>query len=375
MDFNYSQEQQMLADSLRRYLDSAYGFAERRRIARTASGFSRQHWRALADMGILGLGIPAEWGGFDEGAATQLVVQRELGRALLLEPVIPSAVMCTAILAAFASDVRRQEWLPGLAQGDAILALAWQETRSRYNPGRTETSFRPQGQGYVLNGHKCLVWHGPAASDLLVLARQDEGFGILLVPGDAPGVALTPYPTMDGAQAADVHFNAVSLPDAALLVAPPDGLAALAHGLDHGVAALCASVVGAMERLIEITTDYMRTRHQFGKPLAALQVVQHRVADMLVQKELALSMAYLAAQALAEPDPARRCRMLSGAKIAVARAARLVGQQAVQLHGGIGITDELEVGDYFKYLALFEHLLGDSDHHLRRYGAALAAEP
>ncbi len=372
MDFTYSEEQRMLADSLRRFMETAYDFEERRKIARTQHSFDRAHWNALADMGILGLGIPTTHGGFGETAATQLVVQRELGRGLLLEPVIPSAVMATAILTGWASPEQQAILLPTLASGHTILALAWQEAQSRYNPQQTETRLTQDGDAYGLHGKKCLVWHGATADSLLVLARHGDGFVIVLVPRNAAGVQVTQYPTMDGSHAADIQFNQVKLPPSALLVDAPHGLAALAHGLDCGVAALCASAAGAMERLIEITTDYLRTRHQFGKPLGTLQVIQHRVADMLVQKELALSMAYVAAQALDETDPATRRRMLSGAKVSMARAGRLIGQHAVQLHGGMGMTDELAVGDYFKYLALCDPLLGDSDHHLQRYSDAMA---
>ncbi|MGH8784650.1 MAG: acyl-CoA dehydrogenase family protein, partial [Cupriavidus necator] len=374
--FSLSGEQRMLGESLRRYIDTEYGFDQRRKIARTGQSFDPAAWAQLADMGVLGLGIPAEHGGFDESAATQLVVQRELGRGLVLEPVIPSAVMATAILTRWTEPARQAELLPGLAAGQRVLSLAWQEADSRNNPARIQTSAAREGDDFVLRGHKCLVWHGGRADAWIVSARLGDGLALFLVPHDAAGVKLTAYATMDGLRAADIRFADLRLPAATLLVAPEQGLAALEHGLDHGIAALCANAAGAMEKLIEITIDHLRTRHQFGKPLAAFQVLQHRVAEMLVQKELALSMAYVAAQALDEPDPAARRRMLAGAKITAARAARFIGQQAVQLHGGMGMTDELPVGDYFKHLTLCDPLLGDSDYHLQRYSAVLAtSEP
>lgn len=370
MDFNYSEEQQMLADSLRRFIDTEYTFETRRANARQHASFNAAHWAQLAEMGVLGLGVATELGGFGESATSQLVVQRELGRGLVVEPVIPSAVMASTILSHAATAAMQAEWLPKLAAGESVATVAWQEPEARFDPARTQARLVATAEGYVLQGRKCLVWHGAAAHAWLVLARLDEGFALALVPRDAAGVEVVDYPTMDGLRAADLHFAEVRVPASALL--PGDGLAALQQGLDDGIAAVCASAAGAMERLVEMTIEYVRTRQQFGKPLGALQVVQHRVADMLVQQELALSMAYVAAQALGENDAAARCRKLSGAKVSIARAGRLVGQAAVQLHGGMGVTDELAVGDYFKYLTLFDPLLGDSDHHMRRYTAHLA---
>jgi alkylation response protein AidB-like acyl-CoA dehydrogenase len=369
MDFNYSEEQQMLADSLRRFVDNAYPFATRRRIARERSGFDRAIWEAMAEMGVTGLTVPAAFGGFGEGAASQLVVHRELGRGLVLEPVIPSAVMATVVLSAFGTPAQQAAWLPALASGQRIVAVAYLEPASRYRPEAAQARAVRSGDGYILDGIKSMVWHGEAADACLVTARLDGELALFLAPTEC--LTVTAYPTMDGTRGADLRFASVTLGADALVTR--EGMAALQHGLDHGIAAQAAAAAGAMERLIDITAEYLRTRRQFGIPLATLQALQHRMADMLVQKELALSMAYVAAQALDEPDPAARQRMLAGAKVMVARAGRFVGQQAVQLHGGMGMTDELEVGDYFKFLTMTDVLLGDSDFHLERYGAAMAA--
>jgi len=375
MDFNYSEEQQMLADSLRRFVDTEYPFARRRAIAREGGGFDRGMWSALAEMGVLGLTVPAESGGFGEGAASQLVVQRELGRGLVLEPVIPSAVIGTAVLAAYGSAAQKAEWLPALAGGERVLAVAYLEPDTRYRPEAAQASAVRDADGYRLSGSKSLVWHGEVADAYLVSARLAGALALFLVPRGAAGLSVTGYPAMDGLRGADLRLQDVAVP-ADALVGPADaGLAALEHGLGHGIAAQCAAAAGAMERLIEITGEYLRTRQQFGKPLATFQALQHRVAEMLIQKELALSMAYVAAQALDEADGDARRRMLAGAKVVVARAARLVGQQAVQLHGGMGMTDELEVGDYFKQLAMVDVLLGDTDFHMERYCAAMTGGP
>ncbi len=370
MDFTYSEEQQMLADSLRRYIDTEYTFEARRRSARAGESLDRHVWARLAEMGVLGLTIPPEFGGFGEGAASQLVVQRELGRGLVLEPVTPGAVMGAAAISAYGSPALKDTWLPAIASGERIVTLAYLEPTTRYRPEAARaTAERADNGGYVLNGDKCLAWHGASVDAFLVTARVagGEDVALFLVPRNAAGLSMQAYPTMDGQRAADLALRRVTVGASALIGQPSDGLAALGHALDHGVAALCAEAAGAMEKLIEITAEYLRTRQQFGKPLAAFQALQHRMADMLVQKELALSMAYVAAQALDEPYPARRRRMLCAAKVTVAKAARFVGQQAVQLHGGMGMTDELSVGDYFKRLTMIDPLLGDSDYHLQRY--------
>ncbi|ABF10674.1 acyl-CoA dehydrogenase family protein [Cupriavidus metallidurans] len=369
MDFTYSEEQRMLADSLRRFVESEYSFEKRRRNAREHGSFDRGIWSSLAEMGVLGLAVPADHGGFGHGPASQVVVQRELGRALVQEPVIPSGVIATAILAHHAPAALQAEWLPAIASGDKIFTLAYLEPDSRYRPEVARTTARKAGaDGYVLNGRKSVVWHGAAADTYIVSAMLDGALALFLVSRDAKGLAVTGYPTMDrlsgaGLQLADVPATLVTT----------NGLEALELGLDHGVAAQCAAAAGAIERLIEITAEYLGTRKQFGKPLASFQALQHRVADMLLQKELALSMAYVAAQGLDATDAAERRRKVSAAKVVTAKAARFAGQQAVQLHGGMGMTDELEVGDYFKALTMVDVLLGDTDLHLERYGEAMAA--
>jgi alkylation response protein AidB-like acyl-CoA dehydrogenase len=376
MDFNYSEEQQMLADSLRRFVENDYSFARRRVIARERAGFDHGIWATLAEMGVLGLTIPAEFGGYGESAASQLVVQRELGRAVVLEPVIPCAVIAAAVLSGFGSAQQKAQWLPAIATGQRVLTAAWLEPASRYRADTVHCTATRDAAGWVLNGEKCLVWHGQAADAWIVSARVNGVVALFLVPRATAGVTVVPYPAMDGQHGADLRLHGVRLAADALVGEETpilEGLRALEHGFDHGIAAQCAAAAGAMERLIDMTRDYLLTRRQFGQPLAAFQALQHRLADMLVQKECALSMAYVAAKALDEPDLAARRRMVSGAKVIVARAARFVGQQAVQLHGGMGMTDELEVSDYFRYLAMTDVLLGDTDAHLERYSAAMAA--
>ncbi|WP_168788505.1 acyl-CoA dehydrogenase family protein [Paraburkholderia aromaticivorans] len=375
MDFTYSEEQQMMADSLRRFVDTEYTFERRRKRSRQGGAFERAIWSAFGELGVLGLTIDADYGGFGEGAASRLVVQRELGRGLVLEPVVPCAVVAAAVIGEFGSDSQKATWLPAIASGKKIVSVAYLEPDSRFRPDAVKTIAERSDDGYVLNGQKSLAWHGEVANALLVtaLVGRSGDIGLFIVPRDAKGVALTGYPTIDGLRAADLTLDNVTVGADALICGPADGLDALQHGIDHGIAALCAEAAGAMERLIDITAEFLRTRKQFGQPLGKFQTLQHRMADMLVQKELALSMAYVAAQALDEPDAAQRARMLSAAKVMVAKAGRYVGQQAVQLHGGMGMTDELEVGDYFKRLTMFDPLFGDSDYQVARYSDAMAS--
>ncbi|MNX44747.1 Acryloyl-CoA reductase (NADH) [compost metagenome] len=363
MDFLYTEEQRMLADSLRRLVDQAWTFPQRR--ARQAAGrLDAQAWGALAELGVLGLNISQDFGGFGEVPASLLPVHAELGRGLVSEPVIPSAVMGAALIDA-CGGATRGLWLPAIASGEAIVSVAYQEPGRRYDTDPLDCRAARTAEGWRLSGAKHLVWHGAAATAWLVSARGPQGQTVLLaVPADAGGVRVTDTPTLDGARCARLDMDAVGLPPEALLAEGEAADQALAHALQWGTAALCAHAAGAMERLLEITVEYLKTRKQFGQPLASFQALQHRLAEMLVAKELALSMAYVAVAALTEPDAAQRRRMIASAKLEAARAGRLVGQLAVQLHGGMGMTDELEVGDYFKRLTVVDQLLGDTAEQL-----------
>lgn len=363
MDFLYTEEQRMLADSLRRLVDQAWTFPQRR--ARQAAGtMDPKAWAALAELGVLGLNIPQDFGGYGEVPASLLPVHVELGRGLVSEPVIPSAVMGAALVDACA-DAARSRWLPSIASGAAVASVAWQEPGRRYDTDPQDCRAAKTAQGWRLDGVKHLVWHGAAATVWFVSARGAQGQTLLLaVPADASGLRLTDTPTLDGARCARLDLDAVGLPPDALLAEGAPAEAALAQALQWGTAALCAHAAGAMERLLEITVDYLKTRKQFGQPLASFQALQHRLAEMLVAKELALSMAYVAVAALTETDTAQRRRMIASAKLEAARAGRQVAQMAVQLHGGMGMTDELEVGDYFKRLTVVDQLLGDTAEQL-----------
>ena len=373
MDLNYSNEQQMLADSLRRFLDTEYSFEKRRTRINSQASFDPDAFSALADLGVLGLGIAPQYGGFGEDASTQMLVQMELGRALVLEPVIASSVISGAILEKFGSDVQKELWLTAMVQGKAVVSPAYLESNSRESMTATGTRYRRHGDHYVLSGHKCLIWHGGVADAFLVSAYDDEqdAHSVFLIPSDTPGVSRESHPTFDGLSTTEITLSNVSANMHALVGEEGRSASILEFGMNWGVAALCAEAAGASARLTEITVDYLKTREQFGKPLATFQSLQHAIADMAVKKELAISMAYVAAQALSEPDALSRKRMLSAAKVTIGRAGRFIGQRAVQLHGGMGMTHELAVGDYFKRLTAIDQLLGSNDYHLQRFSDAM----
>ncbi|ALM83435.1 acyl-CoA dehydrogenase family protein [Bordetella sp. N] len=368
MDFEYSTEQRMLADSLARLVADNWTLAQRR--ARQG-GLDASAWNALAELGVLGLTIDTEHGGFGETPASLLPVHLELGRGLVDEPVIASGVMsATAIQAGGNADAARQ-WLPAIASGEAVVTIAYQEPGRRYavDPEgcRLSADATPATDaGWVLDGVKHLVWHGGAAHAWIVSAR-DAGDGepvLLIVPADARGVTVAETNTLDRSRCARLDFKQVRIAPSQVLARGDAALAALTLSLEWGVAALCAHAAGAISRLLDITVDYLKARKQFGQPLAAFQALQHSMAEMVVAREMALSMAYVAAAALGETDASQRRRMIAAAKLEVAQAGRLVSQKAVQLHGGMGMTDELEVGDFFKRLTVVDLMFGDTAEQL-----------
>ena len=380
MDFSFSDEQRALEESMQRLLAREYGFERRRAIERSAEGWSRETWRALADLGVLGINVPEEYGGLGQGALETLIVMNLFGRALLLEPFLPSAVTASLLLQELASPEQRAAWLPSLAQGERIASLAHFEPGARYDSRHVETRAQPRSGGYLLQGRKGLVEHAEAADVLLVSARGSgeasapRGVSLFLVPRDAPGVRLHGYRMLDGRRAADVTLESVGVASAVRLGGEGDALAAIERSLDFALAALCAEAVGCMQALLDATVAYLKTRQQFGRPIGSFQALQHRAADMLLELEQARSMSYLAAMRCTARDEHERRRVMSAAKATINRAARFVSQQAVQLHGGMGMTDELQVSHWFKRLACIEMTLGDTDTHVARFAALARGE-
>ena len=359
MNFDFDEEQVALQDTVRRFAARDYIFEKRRAVLDSAAGWSREVWRALADLGVLAINIDEEHGGLGYGPQETGLVMGAFGAGLLLEPYLAGAVIAPALIRRAAPAAFQDEWLPKIAGGDAVVVLAHADARSE---PVTEAGGR-------LSGRKAVVAHGGCADLLLVSARTAQGdTGLFAVTPGAEGVQRCDYPTLDGQHAADVVLDAAP----ATRIVPGDALEAIDAALDLGLAALCAEAVGIMEATIAATTDYLKTRQQFGQPIGRFQALQHRMADMLLHLEQARSMSYLAAMRCTDADPVARRRVLSAAKVTVGQACRFVAQNAVQLHGGMGMTDELIVSHWFKRLTAIEMSFGDTDFHLQRFAATLA---
>jgi alkylation response protein AidB-like acyl-CoA dehydrogenase len=375
LNFEFSDEQRQLHEVVERYLGEQYRFDRFQSIKRSSAGWDPEVWRGLAELGVLAITVPTEHGGLGFGPLETLAMMGDCGRSLLLEPVLSSAVIATAVLCAFANEAPAAELLTAMAAGEKIAVLAHFESDARFESQWVTTRARKAGERYRLDGHKGVVMHAGAADTLLVSARtageagEAQGVSLFLVPRAAPGVTLDIYPTVDGQRAADVYLKGVELPIASRLGPEGSALAAVEAALDIGLAALCADAVGVMQALVDATIEYVRVRQQFGQPIGRFQALQHRIADMLIHLEQARSMSYLASLRCTSENVAERRRALSAAKTVIGQASRFVGQQAVQLHGGMGMTDELVVSHWFKRLTGAQLMFGDSDTHLQRYAA------
>lgn len=389
MDFKLSEDERLLEDMVRDFVAREYGFEARRAIKESPEGWSRSLWRQFGELGLLGIGIPEEHGGLDAGPLATMLVMNAFGAGLVLEPYLSSAVVATALLDAASDSAHQARLFPRLGAGETIVVLAHAEPGARGDPGRVATRAARRADGYILTGHKCVIADAPAADELIVSARvsapgRDESaaeLALFCVPRETAGLVLESYANLDGRRAADVRMQEVKVPIEARLRLGNSAEETLERAEGVGVAAVCAEAVGAMASLLETTAEYLRTRRQFGRPIGRFQALQHRAADMLIMTEQARSMSYLASMRCLDADLHERRRALSAAKVLVGRACRFVGQQAVQLHGGMGVTDELSVSHYFKRLTAIELEFGGTERHLERFietsksdGAAAVAE-
>ncbi|WP_334133952.1 acyl-CoA dehydrogenase family protein [Tepidimonas sp.] len=365
MDFDFSDEQRQLRDAVARWAERAYPFEQRRAII-AAGGFDARIWRDLTDLGLTGLTVAETHGGMGQGPVEALLVLETLGTALLLEPLAATWV-AAALLQDCADGALPQAWLPRLAAGDLVVP-ALLERRSRHDLPQVACQANADGNAWRLSGRKHVVPAGDQAAAWLVSARAPDGVALFLVERSAAGIATTPYPLQDGSRAADLHLNAT--PAQRL---PGDGATALAWAADVGAALACAQAVGVMERALALTVEYLNTRRQFGVPIGSFQVLRHRAADMKMALELARGMAYYALLKLDAPQAERR-QAVARAKVQVGQSARFVGQQAVQLHGGIGVTDEYVVSHCFKTLTQLELSWGDTLHHLGTVAAVMGED-
>ncbi|WP_421956247.1 acyl-CoA dehydrogenase family protein [Polaromonas sp.] len=363
MDFDFTDDQEQLRDAVRKWVDKGYDF-ERRRGITQAGGFSKEAYEELAGLGLAGLYVPEDDGGLGMGPVEGMVVMEELGRGMVLEPLVQTLVT-SRVLASYAPDAVKAEWLPKLASGESLLVLAYQERGARYKFEKCEAKSSQAAEKWALNATKSIVAAGDHADAFIVPAMANGKMALFLVERTAAGVSTRGYLTQDGARAAEVTFN-----NAPATLVTLDGLTALAHAMDIGIAATCAEAVGVMDKTLAVTVEYMNTRKQFGVAISSFQALRHRIADMKMQLELARSMSYYASLKLNAPTEERR-RAMARAKYQLGVSMRFVGQQAVQLHGGIGVTDEYIVSHYFKKLTQLEITFGDTFHHLGEVSARM----
>jgi alkylation response protein AidB-like acyl-CoA dehydrogenase len=378
MDFNFSEEQELIRASLSSYLADAYGFEQRRKALATEAGWRPEVWRALAqDLGLLGAALPEDLGGLGGGPVETLVIMQELGRALVVEPYLETVVIAGGLLARTGGEAARAA-VGEIIAGDLIAALAWGEPTSRHDAVDVSTTARRDGAGWRIDGRKAVVTAAPWASKLLVTARTGggrrdaEGVSLFLVDKAAKGVATRDYPTVDGRRASEVELDGVVVSADALLGGEGQALPLVEAVFDEARAALCAEALGVLSELVRQTIDYARQRKQFGRPISEFQVLQHRMVDMFIASEQSTSMAYLATLKLGAPA-AERARAVSATKAFIGKALTSVGQAAIQTHGGIGMTEELALSHYFKRATMIEKALGSTDFHLRRFEALGAA--
>jgi alkylation response protein AidB-like acyl-CoA dehydrogenase len=377
MDFAFTEEQQQFADTLKRWVAKDYTFETRNKIVHSSSGVSSAAWATLSDLGMLALPIPIEQGGFDGSAVDMLVVMQELGRGLVVEP-----YFATMLGAQFLKlGASHGTLLEQVAQGRLTLASALGERQARHDMFDIATTVISLADGYLIDGEKTVVIHGAQAGALIVSARSSgarrdlAGISLFVVPLDAPGVTVTDYRTLDGQRAATITLRGVSVPAHALLGQIGNGWQLLDAALDYGTGLLCFEAIGAMDAIFAATLDYLKMRSQFGAPIGKFQVLQHRMADMFIHLEQARSMAMLAADRLGSSDNGLRRRTVSAAKVRIGQALTFIGQQAVQLHGGMGVTDELPAAHHFKRLTMIGLTLGDVDHHVQRFIAQPGFQP
>jgi pimeloyl-CoA dehydrogenase small subunit len=370
MDFELTEEQLLLRHSCERYLADHYQFESRQRYAHEPRGWSLIVWKQYAGLGLLGLPFAEEYGGSAGGPVETMIVMEQIGRALVLEPYLATVVLGGGFVRLGGGEAMQGKLIPMIAAGELSLAFAHAERQARYDLADVATTARRDGAGFVLDGAKTLVLHGDTAEKFVVSARLSgaqtdrNGLALFLIDTTAPGVSVRGYPTVDGLRAAEVTLSNVRADAAAAIGEPGAAFPLIERIADNAIAALCAEAVGAIAAMHETTVDYMKTRKQFGVTIGSFQVLQHRAADMLIAVEQARSMAMLATMMAAEDDVRERRAAISAAKVQIGRSGRFVGQQAIQIHGGIGMTMETKVGHYFKRVTTIDTQFGDVDHHL-----------
>ena len=375
MDFSFSEEQTLLRNSVQSLLADKYDFDTRRKIVKSAEGWSPAMWKQFAELGLLAAPFAEELGGIGGGPIETMILMEEFGRHLVVEPFVETVVLAGGFLREGGSKAQQDALIPGIVDGSTVWAFAYAEPQGRYNLADLVTTAKKDGAGYTLNGYKAVVLGAPWASKLVVTARTSggqrdrDGVSVFTVDKSAAGVSTRDYPTVDGRRASEITFENVKLGADALIGVEGKGLPLVEKITDQAIAALSAEAVGCMGELNKATVEYCKTRKQFGVPIGKFQVLQHRMVDMFMAYEQSVSMTYMVNLKLSESD-AERVKAAAGAKVQIGKAGRFVGQQSVQLHGGMGMTDELNVGHYFKRLTMIDTQFGNVDHQLKRYSQA-----
>ena len=372
MDFDFSDEQRLLKDSIDGLLKNSYDFDQRKKHGASKKGWSDTVWKTFAEQGLLGLPFAEADGGFGAGATETAIVMEALGKSLVLEPYLATVILGGGFLRHGGSDAQRKAHIPSVVDGSKTFAFAQLEKNSRYDLGDVSTTAKKKGAGFVIDGAKFVVMHGDSADTLVVTARTKGGqrdrigVGVFLVPAKASGVRIKGYPTQDGLRAADITFEAVEVGADAALGDPENGLPLVERVVDEARIALCSEAVGLMDEALKTTIEYLKTRQQFGVNIGTFQSLQHRGSDMFVALEQARGIAMYGTMAVGFEDAQERSSAIAATKVQVGRSGKYIGQQAIQLHGGVGMTQEYKIGHYFKRLTMIESTFGDADYHLRR---------
>jgi pimeloyl-CoA dehydrogenase small subunit len=372
MDFDLSEEQRLLKDSVDGLLTDSYDFEQRKKYMKEKGGWSKAVWSKLAEQGLLGLPFSEEDGGFGGGGVETMIVMEALGKALVLEPYLATVVIGGGFLRHGATAEQKAAHVPGIVDGSKTFGFAQLEKNSRYDLHDVSTTAKKKGGAYVIDGEKFVVINGENADTLVVTARtkgerrDKAGVGAFLVPANARGVTKKSYPTQDGLHAADISFTGVEVGADAAIGDAENALGLIERVVDDARIALCAEAVGLMDESLKTTVEYIKTRKQFGVAIGSFQSLQHRASDMFVALEQARSMSMFATMAIDMDDPNERAKAVAAAKMQIGKSGKFVGQQSIQLHGGIGMTQEAKIGHYFKRLTMIENTFGDSDYQLRR---------
>ncbi|MDZ4381713.1 MAG: acyl-CoA dehydrogenase family protein [Parvibaculum sp.] len=375
MDFSFTEEQTLLRNTVQSLLQDKYDFDTRRKVSKSADGWRPEIWAQFAELGLLAAPFSEEMGGLGGGAIETMIVMEEFGRHLVVEPYVETVVIAGGFLREGGSAAQQEAHIPGIVGGETVWAFAYAEPQGRYNLADLVTTAKKDGSGYTINGYKAVVLGAPWAQKLIVTARTSggqrdrDGVSVFIVDKSAAGVSTRDYPTVDGRRASEITFENVKVDAGALIGAEGKGLPLVEKITDQAIAALSAEAIGCMKELNTATVEYCKTRKQFGVPIGKFQVLQHRMVDMFMAYEQSVSMTYMVNLKLEEGD-AERTKAAAGAKVQIGKAGRFVGQQAVQLHGGMGMTDELNVGHYFKRLTMIDTQFGNIDYQLKRYSEA-----